>query len=122
MCSFCYLWLFPGCHLYTSLTLRTPMSLLQLVRYRLSNHVSCIPQQLSSRQNGELRGYHVEYLLCLLVLSSSVNLLPTRLLTRQEVTNFSLVWDRIQLYPITWIISLLLHSTIAPLWSCVITI
>ena len=64
---------FPGCHLYNSLTPRTPMSLLQLVRYRLSNHVSCVPQQLSSRKNNELRGYHVECLLCLLVLSSSVH-------------------------------------------------
>ena len=50
----------PGCHLRNCLTPRTPASSLWFVRCRLYGHVSCVPQQLSSRQNGEFCGYHVQ--------------------------------------------------------------
>ena len=51
---------FHGCFPCNSLTPRTFMSLLQLVRYRFSGHVSCVPQQLNSRQSGKLCGHCVE--------------------------------------------------------------
>ena len=53
----------PDCRPLDSLTPRTSMSSLWLVIYHLCGHVSCIPQQLSSRHNGEFHGYCVESLL-----------------------------------------------------------
>ena len=50
----------PGCCSHNGLTPRTATSSLRLIRYHLYGNVSCVPQQLSSRQNGEFRRYYVE--------------------------------------------------------------
>ena len=92
------------------------MSLLGLVRYCLSSHISCcVPQQLSSRKNGEFRVHCVESSLGSLILSSAHStIIITNMLINQTgsyyaITNFYLIWNRSQLYPITLMISLLLH-------------
>ena len=46
------------------------MSSLRLVRSYPSGHISCVPQQLNSRWNGDFREHGVESLLGLLVLSA----------------------------------------------------
>ena len=92
----------------------------------LSGHVSQVPQQLNSRQDGEFLGHHVESLLGSLVLSSVHSMIiitnTLKLINQTEsyyvITNFYL---RSQLYPITLMISLLLHSISAPAQSRVIT-
>ena len=72
-----------------------------------SSHVSCVPQQLSSRKNGKFSGHRVESLLGLLVLSSvHSTILITNVLINQTgsyyiITNFYLIWDRSQLYLVT---------------------
>ena len=93
----------PGYYQHNSITPRTPASSLRLVRYHLSDHISCVPKQLSSRQNGEFRGYCVESLLCSLMLSSvHSTIIITNMLINQVgsyyiITNFHLILHRSQL-------------------------
>ena len=117
----------PDCCPRNILASRTSMPSLWFVRYRLSCHVNFIPQQLNFRQNGEFRVHCVESSLGPLVLSSvhSTIIITNVLINQAEsyyvITNFYLIWDRRQLYPITWMISLLLHFTLALPQSHVIT-
>ena len=86
-----------------------------------------VPHQLNSRQNSKFHGHHVESSLSLLMLSSvHSTIIITNTLINQAgsyyvITNFYLIWDRRQLYPITQMISLLLHSTLALPRSHIIT-
>ena len=66
-CLYCSYW--PDCCWRNSLTLRTSALSLWLVKYRLCSQ-NCVPQQLSSRKNGEFHGHCVGSLLGSLVLSS----------------------------------------------------
>ena len=94
------------------------------IRYHLSGHVSCVPQQLNSKLSGESCEQCVESLLGSPMLSLQ-QLSPMHLFNQTGsyyiITNFCLIWDRSQLYPVSQMISLLLHSTLAPPWSCVIS-
>ena len=96
----------------------TPASSIRPVRYHLYGHVNCVPQQLSSRQNGEFRGYRVESSLSSLVLSLVYSTIITNALINQVGSyyicnyQFYLIWDRSHLYPVTYMI-LLLHLTSA---------
>ena len=98
-----------GCHLHNSLTSRTSMSSLRHL-FGLSflpATLNFIPQQLNSRQNGKFHGHHVESLLGLLMLFSvhSTIIITNTLINQARsyyvITNFYLIWDRRQLYPIT---------------------
>ena len=118
----------PGCHLHNSLASRTSVSSLQFVEYIVFPTIlSFVPQQLNSRQNDKFCGYRVESLFGSLVLSSvhSTIIINNTLINQAGsyyvITNFYLIWDRRQLYPITRMISLSLHSTSAPPQSHVIT-
>ena len=59
-----------GCRPHNSFSPRTSVSLFQFLSNHLSSHVTCVPQQLNFRQNGEFRRYHVESLLDSTMLSS----------------------------------------------------
>ena len=102
----------PGYRLCNSLIPQTSTSLLQLVGSHYSSHISYVPQQLNSRQNGKFRGHHAESLLSSLVLSSIhstvtvTNTLINHAGNYYIITNFYLKWDRSQVYPITWMILL----------------
>ena len=106
----------------------TSVSSLWLVRYHLSSYISCVPQQLNSRKNGKICGHRVESSLGSLVRSSDhstiiiTNMLINQVGSYYVITNFYLIWGRSQLYPVTQMISLLLHLTLVPPWSYVITI
>ena len=118
---------FPDSCPHNSLTLRTPTSSLQLVKYHLYNHVSSVSMQLSSRQNGKFRRYRVESSISSLVLSSvQLTIIITNTLINQAgsyyiITDPYLIQDRSQLYAVTRIISFYLHSTSALPQSRVIT-
>ena len=80
----------------------------------LSSHVGCVLQQLNSRY-GESHRHHVGSSLGSPVLFSVHSTTITNTLINQAgsyyaITNFYLIWDRSQLYPITQMISLLVHS------------
>ena len=106
----------PGCHLCNSLAPRTFTSLLQLVRYCLSGHVRFVPQQINSRQYGVFRGHcgNFSWSTCAFLSSfnnnNNINMFinhPGRKLLCNY--QFFLIWHRTQLYPVTRMISLLLH-------------
>ena len=87
--------------------------------------LSFVPQQLNSRQNGKFCGHHVKSLLGSLMLSSvHSTIIITNALINQAgscyiITNFYI--GRRQLYRIIWMISMLLHLTLAPPQFYVIT-
>ena len=101
------------CHCFGLLTIVFPATL------------SFVPQQLNSRQNDKFCGHHVESLLGSLMFSSvhSTIIITNALISQAGsyyiITNFYI--DRRQLYHIIWMISLLLHLTLAPPRSYVIT-
>ena len=109
------------------LKLWTSVSSLQLVSCFVSGHVSFVPQQFNSRQNGKFCGHRVKSLFGSLMLSSVhstiiiINAFINQAGSYYIITNFYLIRDRSQLYSVTRMMSLLLHSTLAPLWSRVIT-
>ena len=99
---------------------------------QVPRHVSCVPQQTNSRQNDEFRGYHVESLLCSLLLSSVHSMIViTNTLINQAESYRVLHTCNYQFLPYlgqkpvisryTNMISLLLHSTLTPPRSCVIS-
>ena len=116
-----------GCCLCNTLTSRTSMArhCSGLSSIILPAILGFVPQQLNSRQNGKFCGHHVKSLLGSLMLSSvHSTIIITNALINQAgscyiITNFYI--GRRQLYRIIWMISMLLHLTLAPPRSYVIT-
>ena len=113
---------------YNSLapTLSISASSLWLVRFRLSMYVGCVPQQSSSKQNGDISAWFTTGIVMPFSVHSTI-IITNDSLTRQEVIMYLLIntlygIEVSYVYPVTWMISLLLlHLTLAPPWYHAIT-
>ena len=74
---------------YNSLTPISASSL-WLVRFRLSMYVGCVPQQLSSRQNGDISAWFTTGIVMPFSVHSTI-IITNDLLTRQDVIMYLLI-------------------------------